>query len=760
MTYNDDVLRWAARYEGVGWPFLILPYGSKSPTKKKNWQDDRPTLADVKAIIDGGGHLNLGVLCGDAADGLVRIDPDCPEMHRACELGLPETTCMMTREGIDHPTGYFYRLTGPYTGPMTFKDPTGKGDEATLSDVIYTGRQSVLPPSLHPDGTHYGWWLDAFGPPHPITPDVLETRMLWINAGALMARHWPEGGRHDCMLAVAGGLLNAGWTTDDAEAWVRIVLHAACDDEMEDRIRVVYDTADRLALGKDAVGFTRLQDYMDKRVVKRVCDWLGITEGRKTTHIAQQDELRCTDEGNAQRLADLFGDRVRYVPEFKHWVFWDGARWVNEGRFSMLSYAIDTVKSIHAEAAAADTKDKRMTLAQWALDSESHRRITAAPAIAQGYTRLRASVRDFDTDIWTLNTPSGVLDLRTGKLADHDPSDLHMLITGAPYDPDAPRTRYLRFLDEIFAADAELIAFIQRAAGLCLTGSIREEVLFLCHGDGSNGKTKLLGAWRDALGDYAGTTPFDTFDGDANRGGIGNDLAALRGKRMVTASETDSERRLAEAKVKRVTGGDPVACRHLYGEFFEYVPTYKLWLAINHKPVIRGTDHGIWRRIILIPFNVQFSGEARDRDLELALREERAGVLAWMVEGLQKYLEVGLAPPDSVRAAVTEYKVEMNLLAEFIRENAEDAEEGVVPTRDLYLRYTYWTKDFGEKQLSHRAFSIQLKRLGYEPWASNGVRYWRGLTLKPEKFGPATVVANGAADGPSGPSAHQNGTFG
>lgn len=737
MTYEEEVAHWFSRYLAVGWAPIITQYGEKTPLRKKNWQADRPTQDDLAAAL-AAGPVNLGVLCGAPSNGLLGIDPDTPEMRVACALGLPPTPCTITRDGITHPIRYLYAITGDMPGPFTLKDPTGKGDEATLVDLLWTGRQTIVPPSLHPDGSHYGW--GSFGAPPMHAGSAVAARVAWCGAAALLARYHPDGGRHDVTLAVAGGLLVAGWSTDDAEAWMRVYLTAAGDDELDDRIRTLYDTADRIALGKEAVGFTRLKDYIDPRVVRKVCDWLGITEDKRAARLQLADDLRCTDEGNAERFATLFGDQARYVPELKRWLFWDGIRWAPEGRRSVLTLAVETVKSIHLEAAAADTKDKRVTLANWAVDSESVRRLTAIGLIAQALPSLRAPIADFDADPWVLNTPSGVLDLRTFKVADHDPADLHQLVTAASYDPTATCPRYDQFLLEVFEGDQLVIDFVQRAAGLSLTGVIRDEVFFLCYGDGGNGKSKLLGSWRDTLGDYAGTTAFSTFDGEANRGGVGDDLAILRGKRFITAIETDQERRLAEAKVKRVTGGDPVSCRKLYGEYFEYVPTYKLWLAINTKPVIRGTDHGIWRRVLVVPFHHRFEGAERNLDIDLALREERDGILRWMVDGLRAYHERGLDPPDCVKVAVEEYRKEMNLLADFVSENCIAEEAAVTPTRELYLRYSYWSKDYGEKQLSHRAFSIQLRRLGYEPWASNGVRYWRGLRLRPESF---TAALNG-----------------
>lgn len=745
MTYTDDVNYWASRYAAVGWPQIITPYGQKSPQKKKGWQQDRPTVSDIAAATSVG-PVNLGLLLGEPAGGLLGVDPDCEEMASACEDLLPPTACIMGREGKAKPIRYFYLVTGgDIPGPLTVKDPTTSGGDATIVDLLWTGKQTIVPPSTHPDGSHYTWRI--FGPPAQVDAALIAFAVAKAAAAALLARHWPNGGRHDATLALAGGLLLAEWETEAVSEFVYAVATAAADEDIADRLRAVEDTAVRLAAGEDTVGFTRLADYLDPRIVKRVTDLLEIRAVKKAASAALVTALRCTDAGNAERLAAKFGNELRYVPELKKWLFWDGVRWVSETRRSIMTYAIDTVRSIHAEAALAETKDERTTLANWALESESLRRLSAICTIAQGLPELRASVNEFDADPFLLNAPNGVLDLRTFELAEHKSEDRLRLVTDAAYVPDSECPRFEQFILEIFGGDQQVADFVQRSLGMCLTGSVREEVFWLCHGDGSNGKTKLLNAIRAALGEYGATTPFDTFDADRQRG-PSNDLAALKGKRFVTAVETDNERRLAEAKVKRVTGGDPVSCRYLYGEFFEYVPTYKLWLAINHKPIIRGTDQGIWRRVMLVPFLQTFEGSARDKDLEETLAAERVGILRWMVDGLRAYYEVGLDPPDSVKAAVDDYKTEMNTLADFVKENCEADPAATTATRDLYLRYTYWSKEFGERQLSHRAFSIQLRRLGLEPGVSNGVRFWRGVRLRPESFITATVSAltNGATD--------------
>lgn len=732
---------WAGRYLAAGLPFIMLPYGDKSPHKKKFWYMDRPTPEEVAAASP----TNLGILMGADAENLIGIDPDWSLMAEALSRHAPPTGLVMGREGKKHPIRYFYRLATPIKSSATLKDPTLPGDKSTVYDVLWTGKQSVVPPSKHPDGGLYFW--HKFEAPATIEFADLERVYKWCGAAAMMAAHWPDGGRHDTTLALSGGLLSSEWTLEQAEAFLTEVLTLAGDNEVEDRLRALRDTDTRIGIGgAETVGWQRLGELTDERLVRRIRDLLGITEVRRLQRLATITELRLTDEGNAQRMFARFGDKIRYVPQSRKWFMWDGTRWNSESKWSIITFAVETVRQMHVEAATIDDKARRIQLVEHAIATEDVRRLRAMAELAQAIPELRVMIDEFDSDPWRLNCKNGVLDLRSFQLSPHDPNDLFTRVTGAHYIPDAPAPRWQQFLREIFLDDEEIILYARRVAGLALTGVIRDEVMFLFVGDGANGKSKYLGGLREADGDYAGVASFDTFDADSGRNGVGNDLAALRGRRLVTAIETDQERRLAEAKVKRLTGGDPIICRHLYGEFFEYTPTYKIFLAVNHKPVIRGGDHGIWRRLHVLPFDATFEGEHRDANLEAALAAERDGILAWQVEGLKDYLAIGLAPPEKVLETTAVYKEEMNLLGGFIADVIATDPEDVkrrsrVSNRELYQAYAAWCDDFGERKLSHRMFTIHLRKQGFDTYNQNGARGWVGIKIRPQVFSLSSAAS-------------------
>jgi putative DNA primase/helicase len=416
----------------------------------------------------------------------------------------------------------------------------------------------------------------------------------------------------------------------------------------------------------------------------------------------------CTDTGNAETMAVMFGDKLRYDHRRKRWLIWDGGKWRMDGNGNIQRMCIQTVRQRYKTAADIDDEKQRQRAIAWALQSESKGRLTAMESIAQSLHPIANSGEEWDADQWLLGCENGVIDLRTGGLRPSQQSDNITMTTPIAYDPDAAAPRWERFLEEVFSGNQELIDFIRRAAGYSLTGDTREQCLFLCYGAGANGKSTLLESLRMIAGDLSANTPFSTFEQRSGES-ASNDIAALYGKRLVTASETNEARRLNEARAKAVTGGDPVTARFLFGEYFTYTPTYKIWLAMNHKPTIIGSDDGIWRRIRLIPFNVSFKGRA-DKKLAATLKDEAPGILAWAVRGCLEWQAAGLAEPQEVVAATNEYRIENDIVAQFVEAVCTRNQNGQVKGGDLYAAYKQWAVDNGDAPMTNTAFGRRIKQ--------------------------------------------------
>jgi P4 family phage/plasmid primase-like protien len=327
-----------------------------------------------------------------------------------------------------------------------------------------------------------------------------------------------------------------------------------------------------------------------------------------------------TDVGNAQRFVAAHGQVARYCYAHRCWFLYDGSRWQRDPGDGIMRLAKDTAAGLYRDAAGLATRELRKQVADWAAKTESEPRLRAMLSLAQSELAIRPE--QFDADRWALNCMNGTLDLQAeAVLHPHRRAQLITRIVPTIYDPSAECPIWESVLATLFQGDEGLIQFVQKGVGYSLTGDTREQVVFIFHGSGANGKTLVLMVLMDLLGEYATQTPASTLlvkKGD----GIPNDIARLAGCRFAAAVETEDGQRLAEGLVKQMTGRDRLVARFLRAEFFEFVPQFKLFLATNHKPRIRGTDHAIWRRIRLVPFAVTIPDAQQDRDLPEKLKAE------------------------------------------------------------------------------------------------------------------------------------------
>jgi putative DNA primase/helicase len=365
------------------------------------------------------------------------------------------------------------------------------------------------------------------------------------------------------------------------------------------------------------------------------------------------------------------------------------------------------------------------------MQSESARRRKAFIEVASWIPDLNVKTDNLDKNPWLLNVENGTVDLKTGDLREHRQEDMITKIACASYDKNADCPVWKKFLMEIMNYNAELIRFIQTAAGWAVTGDTSEQSMFILFGTGANGKSTFLNTIMNLLGDYAAATPTETFmkkNGDQ----ITNDIARLRGTRFVTTTEAEQGRRLSEPLIKQITRNDRMTARFLYGEFFNFMPTFKIFMATNHKPVIKGTDYGIWRRIKLIPFTHTIAPDKMDKHLEEKLLCEGAGILNWLVEGAKRWCDEGLVMPDIVTSATDEYRGEMDVIGNFIKERCVQLEGLSVKARELFKCYQDWCEENNEHGCSERLFGLRLKELGFDQKRCNDGRYWQNIAIKAE----------------------------
>jgi putative DNA primase/helicase len=457
---------------------------------------------------------------------------------------------------------------------------------------------------------------------------------------------------------------------------------------------------------------------------------------------------RHTDLGNAERVVHQHVDELRYVSDTGQWFTWDGSRWaMDHDRAGVKLQVIGTIRSMYRAAGDPECSEDRKALAAWAMASESRPRIEAAVSLAEVQPQLRVSVSDLDPDPMVLGVRNGVIDLRTGGLREPSPPDLITQQANVDYDPTAECPLWLSTLKRI-QPDPQMRAFLQRCIGYALTGFTREQVMFLIYGRGANGKSLVVETLSALLGGYAQKAPSDLLLARASGSDLSNDVARLRGARFVTAVETDEGRRLAEARVKELTGGDTVTARFLHREFFQFRPVCKVFLVTNHRPRIAGTDDGIWRRLVMLPFTQYIGPDERDMELGDKLLAELPGILAWAVRGCLDWQRQGLNPPAGVLSASGEYRAEQDVIGAFLDECCVVREGVSVGSSALYTEYQSWCEENGHSPFSQTALGIKFRERGFER-TKRGTMRWHGVALRADVPDDGLVTSAEVAPAPS-----------
>lgn len=499
--------------------------------------------------------------------------------------------------------------------------------------------------------------------------------------------------------------------------------HPYTENELRVSIRQAYSEPAREP-------WTKRETYRDRAQVT--------TSGTPTSTPNTDQPLhafKMTDLGNAERLVARHGHTIAFTPE-QGWYAWDGSRWRLDDLGRVEQFAKETVRAMYTELPNIAEEGIRESFAKHATRSEKRASITNMVSLAQSEPGISINIENFDQDPDALNTPSGLLNLRTGIVTPHDPQSLITQRAPIPINNDAGCPNWIAFQRSITNNDEDLIRFKQKAYGYSLSGHIHEQVVFIAYGSGANGKSTELETIRKILGDYASHTDFGTF-APQRKESVRNDLARLRSARFVTAIESDVGVKLNESLIKSITGGEPITARFLHKEYFEFTPRFKVWLATNHLPRITGTDHGIWRRIRLVPYNVTIPAEKQDKQLAEKLEREMPGILQWIVEGYRLYLEEGLGMPAAVMEATQQYRDEMDAVAQFVEDCIDDSPLERLSNPDLRRTYEWWCEQTGQRPMSATALTLSLRERSWTQIKSGG-RYWVGVKVRPNIWDQVT----------------------
>ena len=611
---------------------------------------------------------------------------------------LPDTVTATTGGGGKH---YIFK----YTEELALKNVVGFREGL---DIRTQGGMIVVAPSVHSSGRQYAW--DSGKSPFEMQAAdmpawlVQEIRKVGTKltpkkkvADAAPRKKITEGGRNNHLTSLAGALRRKGIGEDGIVATLRA--------ENRDRLDPPLDDATVAAIAKS---ITRYQPE------------------------AENTEYKLTDVGNAERFVAMFKDSVKYCSVYKKWFIWNGKRWEQDDTGKIITYAIECVRNIMHDADMLPDGDRRKALIQHSLKSESSGRLKALLDLASGMPEITIRSDDLDQNPWLLNCQNGTIDLKTGKLRPFDPKDYITRICSAPYDASKGIPLWTSLLDKVSGGDEAVKRYMQKVFGYALTGDISEQAVFLLYGTGSNGKSTMLNIFAELLDGYAQSTSSETFMQKKNDS-VNNDVARLKGARFVSAIEMEEGKRMAESLIKSMTGGDKLVTRFLYGEFFEYVPQFKVFLAVNHKPIIRDTTKSIWRRIKLMEFSNTFTEQERDKNFPAKIMAtELPGILAWAVQGCLLWQQEGIQDPDKIYKATQEYRDEMDAFAHFFEECCEVKESGRVSNKMLRASYDEWCKENGEFALSQRPFSQKLLERGFQKKRApgNGAYMWYGFALR------------------------------
>ena len=714
-SHQPSTLDAAKFYARQAWRVFPIKPGRKEPAFT-GWQQSASTdPRQLAQWFGNGSRFNIAVLTGQPSRLFVLdVDPrnggEASLEDLQARIGKLSGTVMQLTPG----SGYHFLFRLPdHMDIRSLKLPDFPG-----IDIKGTGGFVLVPPS-QVGGRSYVWEESSRPGEIPMAEapaGLLELLQRKFRFEALEAMESiSEGERNNTLISHAGKLRSMGWGYAEILAALLALNKKRCDPPLPDReVEHIARSAASYEPGK-----------------------LHVTAVDRMT----PRNLKCTDYGNSERLIAYHGEDLRHCPQLNRWFVWNGAVWQPDPGNLVMARAMDTVRRIYGEAGGLDDEKERKKHGQHAVGSERVERLNAMVSLARHLPGIAVHPGDLDANPHLLNVMNGTLDLWTFDLREHRREDLITRLAPVPYDQAAKCPVWQKFLIDIFDGNEEMIRYIQRVLGLCLSGETTARAIFILHGSGHNGKTTLLETARDVLGDYAETIPPEELMQvrRADRGRASPDLAKLPGKRFVTAMETEENQRLAAALVKAMTGGrDVISARDLYGKPFSFRPQFKLLIGTNHRPRINDATSSIWGRVHLIPFLVQIpdpergeepdvKGRVKDPKLDNKLGAELGGILAWMVRGWREYRPHGLNPPPEVLEAIRQYREQEDVVGQFMDDGLEFGVGLEATVKDLKAALAEWCALNG-LNVEWRAVANRLMERGdVNTGKVKGERGWRGV---------------------------------
>lgn len=451
---------------------------------------------------------------------------------------------------------------------------------------------------------------------------------------------------------------------------------------------------------------------------------------KQKTNIAKEYEM--SDTGNANRFSDKFMGNVKYSHINKAWYYWNGKYWCRDESGEMKRLADLTIQDIKQQAFTfTDDEKKQEAYLKWAIKTAGSKMKSNMLIEAQHIPGIPVGANDFDIQDDLINCENGIVNLRNGEIIPHNPSYMMSKISYSAYDNKSKKKpeKWLEFLKDITNGDEDLQNYLQKAVGYSLSGSAKEQCLFFCFGNGNNGKSTFLNVITDIAGTYSLNMQSESIMIKKNTGAVNTDIARLNGSRFVTVAEPEENVRLNEQLIKQMTGGEQLTARFLYGNEFQFNPIFKLWIGTNHKPIIRGTDDGIWRRVVLIPFTVKIPNEKIDKNLSWKLRKELPLIMKWAVDGCILWQKEGLKKPTCIQKSSDEYRQEMDVLSKFVEDCVKVDDKNKIKAGDLYHIYQKWAIENNEYEMTNQKFGKEFVKRFPEKIKDMTGAFYKGCSL-------------------------------
>ena len=694
----DSMLKAALWYAGRGWP--VFPCNTdKSPLSEHSFKDATKDATQIKVWWTRWPMASIGVPTGTITN-IVVIDIDVRNGGDKSWAALIEKHGELTT--LTQTTGGGGKHHLHDAGGKQFAG--GNGKLGAGIDVKADGGYIIVAPSGHPSGNRYEWDNYPEQPPAPL-PSWLEKLIIkpekktQSKNGTAHGAKIPQGQRRDDAKNLAGGMRRKGCSAD--------AIFAALKAE-NDAGR--YDPA------------------FSEQELRDLCRLAQDFEARYEPAPPEETPGRIliTELSNAERLLVKYAGDLRYAADRQVWCVWTGRLWAVNDVAGALRMMGDVCRGIYSEAGAQPSEDLRAAFAVWAKKSESHH--VQENSLQMARIDLAVEVRRFanvfDRHSHILNLPNGMVNTDTGAFLPHDRSWFITKMAPIEYHDQAKCPRFLKFLEQTFP-DEEMRDYIQRFAGLCLTGKTSNQSWWMFYGPTASGKSTLLSILRGILGPYALPLPENYFLLTKNTTDFAT--AHLQGVRLATCVETNEGKTLDVAKLKTLTGEDALLAQLKHQNYFEFTPEAKLVLATNHRPKIPATDDSIWRRVKVVGFDHTVPFEDRVEDLAKTLvAQEGPGILRWAIDGCQKGK---LVEPDAVKNAVAEYRSAEDVVRNFLNAETEADFDARTSRAELSKRFSEWCRNEGIRQMSGKRLVAELARLGILKSSIDPERYFDGIRI-------------------------------